>query len=181
MRLFVNGLNACPLYVVNYEMIEWMDNEMDRYIWKALLNFFILGALTSYWTASLRKPKIIPDIPNGQVKDMCNQCRAWKPERAHHCQFCGRCVPKMDHHCPWIGNCVGYHNQKPFFLFCFYQTFSAIVFFALLVKRINAPDDIPDLSTIGEICYWVTVVLDMPIGFALIGLSVSIFLQIYEN
>lgn len=60
MRIFVCFLNICPLYVVNQEMIEWMTNDTDRIIYKMMLNFSIAGALLSYWTASLRKPKPIP-------------------------------------------------------------------------------------------------------------------------
>ena len=29
----------------------------------------------------------------------CTKCRAYKPQRSHHCSVCGRCVLKMDHHC----------------------------------------------------------------------------------
>ena len=60
MRIFVCFLNICPLYVVNQEMIEWITNDTDRIIYKMMLNFTIAGALSSYWTASLRKPKPIP-------------------------------------------------------------------------------------------------------------------------
>ena len=74
----------------------------------------------------------------------------WKPDRAHHCQFCGRCVLKMDHHCPWIGNCVGYHNMKPFFLFCVYQAISGAVYFSILIHRLmNKPATAKELSIIG--------------------------------
>jgi hypothetical protein len=122
MRIFVVFLNFCPFYLGNYELNEYMKNSMDKRIYNLMLNFFLGMALLSYWIASLKKPRPIPSVPEGQEDKniMCNICRAWKPERAHHCQLCGICVPKMDHHCPWIGGCVGYHNYKPFFLFCFY-------------------------------------------------------------
>ena len=37
MRGAVTVLNLFPMYVVQYEMIEFMDNEMDRTIYKFLL------------------------------------------------------------------------------------------------------------------------------------------------
>lgn len=181
MRIFVCMLNICPFYVANYEMNEYMKNEMDKKLYKFLLNFFLGMALLSYWITSLKKPRAIPAVPEGVNKEMCAQCRAWKPERAHHCQYCGVCVPRMDHHCPWVGNCIGYHNFKPFFLFCFYQMCSGIVFIVTVgLRSANAPDE-DHLSPWGEICYWVTILLDMPICFALLGLSANIFVQIYEN
>ena len=60
MRVFVCFLNACPIYVMNYEMIEYMDNYMDKFLYKLLLNFTIVMALLSYWTACLKSPKPIP-------------------------------------------------------------------------------------------------------------------------
>ncbi len=35
-----------------------------------------------------------------RFKKFCRKCRAFKPQRAHHCSICNRCVIKMDHHCP---------------------------------------------------------------------------------
>jgi hypothetical protein len=106
----------------------------------------------------------------------CGKCQAWKPDRAHHCGFCGKCIPKMDHHCPWIGNSVGYHNMKPFFLFCFYQALSGITFFCILIDRaMHAPPKSKHFTGWGAMSFWVTNILDMPICFALLGLSTNIF------
>jgi hypothetical protein len=33
MRIFVCFLNACPMYVVSYEMLEYMENKMDKFIY----------------------------------------------------------------------------------------------------------------------------------------------------
>jgi len=141
-------------------------------------------ALISYWIASLKKPKPIPQRRTSTfaAKKICSQCREWKPNRAHHCSICGTCIAKMDHHCPWLGTCVGYHNFKPFFLFCFYQCLSGQVWNYILIQRLfYAPKDIERLGTVGSICYYVTNILDIPITFALIGLSGNILLQMYQN
>lgn len=60
MRIFVCFLNLCPFYVINYEMLEHMENKTDIYVYKFIFNFFIFASLTSYWIASLKKPKKIP-------------------------------------------------------------------------------------------------------------------------
>ena len=62
MRLFVSWLNACPFYVVNFEMMEWMENKMDVFLWKLIFNSILILTLISYYTASLRKPKAIPAV-----------------------------------------------------------------------------------------------------------------------
>ena len=33
-------------------------------------------------------------------KRICRRCKAFKPDRSHHCSICKRCIMKMDHHCP---------------------------------------------------------------------------------
>lgn len=60
MRFFVCWLNACPFYVVNYQMMEWMQNKKDLYLLKVFFNLIVTLTLISYFTASLKKPKAIP-------------------------------------------------------------------------------------------------------------------------
>ena len=121
MRSVVTILNVMPWYLMNYEMNEWLQNKTNQRLVKIVFNVLIFLCLLSYFQASFLKPAVIPQLPPPDQKAYCQRCRNWKPMRTHHCSICGVCVPKMDHHCPWIGNCVGYHNFKPFFLFCFYQ------------------------------------------------------------
>ena len=99
MRAFVCFLNICPMYTVNFEMIEYMKNDMDKFIYKCMLNFFCGMALLSYWTASLRLPKTIPPNPihpsMQNNENTCNKSKSWKPDRAHYCSYCGRVIAKM--------------------------------------------------------------------------------------
>lgn len=50
----------------------------------------------------------------------CQECRIWRPARAHHCRHSGRCVWEFDHYCPWIGQSVGGNNHKHFITFLFW-------------------------------------------------------------
>lgn len=63
----------------------------------------------------------------------CEKCRAWKPDRTHHCSTCNRCILRMDHHCPWYASCIGYHNQK-FFIqnLAYVSTFAGYCFLVSL-------------------------------------------------
>lgn len=122
MRIVVVLLNVMPLYIMNYEMNEWIPNKMEKSLVNFLFNTLVFMTLLSYFIASFVKPQVIPQVNENDSdnKNVCIHCKNWKPMRTHHCSVCKICVPKMDHHCPWIGNCVGYHNFKAFFLFCFY-------------------------------------------------------------
>ncbi|CAM1501724.1 Fc.00g037080.m01.CDS01 [Cosmosporella sp. VM-42] len=50
----------------------------------------------------------------------CSDCRAWKPDRAHHSSEMDRCVRKMDHLCPWVGGVVSETSFNFFIQFTFY-------------------------------------------------------------
>lgn len=189
MRLMIVFLNSCGWYVTNNELLLWVppDYDMDIFIFKICFNIAMLLVFASYFTASLRSYAKIPDM-NWKISRMssyekdkfvCNHCRTFKPRRTHHCRQCGVCVPKMDHHCPWIASCVGYHNIKPFFLFCFYEVVVGSAYLAVVVMRAmhrDPKDEQSELSAFGVMCYWVMNLIDMPIYLGLLGLCPAQFL-----
>jgi palmitoyltransferase len=88
----------------------------------------------------------------------------------------------MDHHCPWIGNCVGYHNYKPFFLFCFYQALTGISFIIISIDRgYITSENKPDLTFLGSFCFWFTTIVDLVISTSLLGLVSKHFINVYQN
>ncbi|KAF8068356.1 PAT13 [Scenedesmus sp. PABB004] len=68
----------------------------------------------------------------------CKHCKAWKPQRAHHCSVTGRCVLKMDHYCIWVVNCVGLLNYKFFLQFLAFTFAGSAVAIAALVRPMLA-------------------------------------------
>ena len=65
MRLVVVILNAMPLYLMNYEMNEWMPNKVDCKLIKVLFNGLVFMTLLSYAVATFKRPKVIPQTaPN---------------------------------------------------------------------------------------------------------------------
>lgn len=75
--------------------------------------------------------KLVPKRP----LRLCRRCKAFKPQRAHHCSVCNRCINRMDHHCPWVNNCVGIGNHKYFLLFIFYTFLSCSYAMTLVITR----------------------------------------------
>ena len=60
MRIVVVFLNAMPLYLMNYEMNEWIENKADVKTVKVLFNFLVMMCLLSYGVATFKRPKVIP-------------------------------------------------------------------------------------------------------------------------
>ena len=69
---------------------------------------------------------------------VCKKCQVRVPGRAHHCTLCDTCILKRDHHCFFMCTCIGYHNQKYFIMYCFYQCIAGIyaAFYILIYLRI---------------------------------------------
>ena len=60
MRFVVVFLNMMPLYLMNYELNEWIENKADVKTLKVLFNFLIGMTLLSYGVATFKRPKVIP-------------------------------------------------------------------------------------------------------------------------
>ena len=71
MRFVVVALNAMPVYLMNYEMNEWMTNKVDCKLVKVLFNFLVFMTLLSYAVATFKKPKVIPQTPPPDEKMYC--------------------------------------------------------------------------------------------------------------
>lgn len=54
VRGFVLFMHFCPFYVTNWEAVEFLPNEMDKFIYKALMNLFITMSIVSYFIASYK-------------------------------------------------------------------------------------------------------------------------------
>lgn len=50
----------------------------------------------------------------------------YRPPRAHHCRVLNVVIARFDHFCPWTGTAIGLRNYRPFVLFLFSCTLSAI-------------------------------------------------------
>lgn len=103
----------------------------------------------------------------------CKKCRAWKPERAHHCSVRGECVLRMDHYCVWVVNTVGLLNYKAFLLFLLYTAVAAALGVALsvvaLARELRRPDA-ADAAPAGTITLLLaSSVLDAAFGLAVLG------------
>jgi len=56
-----------------------------------------------------------------------------------------------------------------------------VVFLFIAIEYFrNAPDDF-EMTFFGNFCFWFTILIDLPICLALVGLTLNIFVQIYEN
>lgn len=120
MRMFINFVALSSVYLINFEMVEFMNN-WDRWISKGLTNFLVGYSLVLYWISALKKGQIeVPRI---------------KLERSKFCDLCNRYILKRDHHCPWLGNCVGRHNDKEFFAFLFFQMLCFFNYLTLFIYR----------------------------------------------
>ena len=95
--------------------------------------------------------------------------------------MCGKCVPRMDHHCLLLVNCVGYHNLKPFFLFCFYQILVLALWFSIVAQRIFGEDKTAEMSMLSTILYWISLVFSIPYSLFLTLLFTRTFAQLYSN
>ena len=60
MRFIVVLLNAMPIYLMNYEINEWLKNKVDCKLVKVLFNFLVFMTLLSYAMATFKRPKVIP-------------------------------------------------------------------------------------------------------------------------
>ena len=88
MRIYVVYLNLMPMYLINYELLNFYDNEFDRLITQYLFNFVEAMNIISYFRASWRRPKTISITIPSDGAHACQICKNWKPERAHHCSIC---------------------------------------------------------------------------------------------
>ena len=60
MRSFVVFLNLMPLYLMNFEINEWLDNEVDRKMIKLIFNVISVLNQIAYFYGTFKRPKVIP-------------------------------------------------------------------------------------------------------------------------
>ncbi|KAI5181987.1 palmitoyltransferase ZDHHC2/15/20, partial [Pancytospora epiphaga] len=63
---------------------------------------------------------------------LCQECKTYKPPRAHHNETRGCCYLKFDHYCSIFDICIGFHNYKAFYQFLVVNLVSTIYFLVLV-------------------------------------------------
>ena len=61
MRSAVCTMNFVAWYLIQYELIEYWKNPMDKYIVKFIISSLAVMLFLSYWTAVLRSKPVIPE------------------------------------------------------------------------------------------------------------------------
>ena len=157
---------------------------MDSYIFKFLFNVTAFFSFISYLTACLKPRRPVPTIKIDDMKGVCGSCRAWKPNRTHHCSVCDTCILKMDHHCPWVGTCIGYHNYKAFILFQFYTLCNGYMCLAIYIARAHHKHkygSIESLTQYGNVSWWILLFINGPITLGVTFLFYQTCCNTYEN
>ena len=95
--------------------------------------------------------------------------------------MCGKCVPRMDHHCLMMVNCIGYHNLKPFFLFCGYQIAVLLLWFSIVCERFFGKIEVTSMSILGSIFFWLALGISIPHFFFITLLFLRTYTQMYSN
>lgn len=71
-------MNFVAWYLIQYELIEYWLNPMDKYIIKFIISSLAVMLFVSYWTAVLRqRPKIPMPTDPELLKQQCYKCQAY--------------------------------------------------------------------------------------------------------
>ncbi|KAF4978843.1 hypothetical protein FZEAL_4845 [Fusarium zealandicum] len=108
----------------------------------------------------------------------CSECRAWKPDRAHHSSELERCVRKMDHLCPWVGGMVSETSFNFFVQFTYYCTFFCAMCIATTAYsfRLQQRDGQPT-----DVRLMVALALSSFLGFFSLIMAFTAFRFVFTN
>jgi hypothetical protein len=81
-----------------------------------------------------------------------------------------------------MGNCVGYHNIKPFFLYCLFTFIAFCNYVVVLIDReCISKENKNSFTSLGSFCFWVSNIIEIPMCIPLMSFSFNYFLQKYIN
>jgi hypothetical protein len=80
MRISVIMMNFIAWYLIEFELIEYWKNPMDKLVVKFALSTLAVLMLLSYMTAVLKPPTTIPEQPDKEklAKESCWKCQQQK-------------------------------------------------------------------------------------------------------